>query len=246
MQVLGVDMRDFRSYARAEANLGEGLTVVHGPNGAGKSNLLEALYYGCTGRSPRTRNERELIHFGAQAARVTVRFSDAERSHELGVAYGIAGGRGDKRMSFDGAPVEHLLDLPQRPLVGVFAPDRLELIKGPPALRRAHLDQLVAALWPARAADRREYGRVLAQRNALIARIRSRRATPQTLPAWDRELAAAALRLREHRELAVTLLADTFSERARSLGCNGDVRLHYRPGASAQDQDEFVGELESR
>ena len=47
-----------------------GLTVVHGPNGAGKSNLLEALYFGCTGRSPRTRNERELVRFGAQAARV--------------------------------------------------------------------------------------------------------------------------------------------------------------------------------
>ena len=65
MRVVSVQMRDFRSYARAEAALGEGLTVVHGPNGAGKSNLLEALYFGCTGRSSRTRNERELVRFGA-------------------------------------------------------------------------------------------------------------------------------------------------------------------------------------
>ncbi len=69
-------MRDFRTYARAEATLGAGLTVVHGPNGAGKSNLLEALYFGCTGRSPRTRNDRELIRFGAPATRVTVRLLD--------------------------------------------------------------------------------------------------------------------------------------------------------------------------
>ena len=48
-------------------------------------------------------------------------------------------------MSCDGAPVERLLDLPVRPLISVFLPERLELIKGPPALRRAHLDQLVAA-----------------------------------------------------------------------------------------------------
>ena len=67
MRVVSVQLRDFRTYARAEARLGEGLTVVHGPNGAGKSNLLEALYFGCTGRSPRTRNERELVRFGAQA-----------------------------------------------------------------------------------------------------------------------------------------------------------------------------------
>ena len=42
-------LRDFRTYAAAEIALGPGLTVVHGPNGAGKTNLLEALYFGCTG-----------------------------------------------------------------------------------------------------------------------------------------------------------------------------------------------------
>jgi DNA replication and repair protein RecF len=246
VRVLSVALRDFRTYARADANLGEGLTVVHGPNGAGKSNLLEALYYGCTGRSPRTRNERDLIRFGAQATRVAVRFCTADRTHELTVAYGVSGSRADKRMSCDGAAVEHLLDLEQRPLVGVFAPDRLELVKGPPALRRAHLDQLVGALWPARASDRRAYGRVLAQRNALIARMRAGRATPQTLQAWDRELAAAALALRDHREQAVALLEEPFTEGARRLGCSGDVRLRYRPGASARDEEEFGRELNAR
>ncbi len=76
MRVVSVQMRDFRSYARAEAALGEGLTVVYGPNGAGKSNLLEAIYFGCTARSPRTRNERELVRFGEQAARVVVALAD--------------------------------------------------------------------------------------------------------------------------------------------------------------------------
>ena len=42
MRVVSVELRDFRTYTRAEAHLGEGLTIVHGPNGAGKSNLLEA------------------------------------------------------------------------------------------------------------------------------------------------------------------------------------------------------------
>ena len=68
MRVTAVEMRDFRTYARASAQLGAGLTVVHGPNGAGKSNLLEAVYFGCTGRSCRTTNEREVVRFGAGAA----------------------------------------------------------------------------------------------------------------------------------------------------------------------------------
>src|SRR5271167_1385980 len=112
-------MRDFRSYARADASLGEGLTVVHGPNGAGKSNLLEALYFGCTARSPRTRNERELVRFGEQATRVVVQLADGLQAHELSVGYGILPGspRATKLMSADGAPVERLLDIEGRPLL---------------------------------------------------------------------------------------------------------------------------------
>src|SRR5450631_2026966 len=113
MRVVGVQLRDFRTYARAEAHLGAGLTVVHGPNGAGKSNLLEALYYGCTGRSPRTRNEREVVRFGAQATRVVVKLADGAQAHELSVGFGMLAGseRATKRMTSDGAPVERLLDV---------------------------------------------------------------------------------------------------------------------------------------
>src|SRR4030081_2104322 len=232
-------MRDFRTYARAEAELGAGLTVLYGPNGAGKSNLLEALYFGCTGRSPRTRNERELIRFGAQATRVVVHLADGDHLHELSVGYGAGGARAVKRMTCDGASVEHLLEVEHRPLVSVFAPDRLELIKGAPAVRRAHLDQLVAALWPLRAEDRRSYGRVLAQRNALIARIRSGRASPATLGAWDRELAVKALAVSAHRAGVAELLSEPFGDRASRLGCSGGVSLQYRPGARARDEEEF-------
>src|SRR3989442_5034404 len=161
-------MRDFRTYARAEARLGAGLTVVHGPNGAGKSNLLEALYYGCTARSPRTRNERELIRFGARATRVVVRLDDDGRPHELSVGYGWGSARAVKRMTLDGAPVENLTDVEQRPLVSVFAPDRLELVKGPPAGRRAQPDRLAWAVPPPPARGRRAHPRARSQRHTRL------------------------------------------------------------------------------
>jgi DNA replication and repair protein RecF len=248
VRVLSVQLRDFRTYARADAVLGEGLTVVYGPNGAGKSNLLEALYYGCTARSPRTRNERELVRFGAQAARVVVRLADGADDHELTVAFGSlgAGAQPVKRMTADGAPVERLLDVETRPLVSVFLPDRLELLKGPPAVRRAHLDQVIAAIWPLRAETRRQYSRVLAQRNALLMRIRSGRASDATLSTWDRELAGCALELRAHRAAAVDLLAEPFAARVAQLGCSGDVVLEYRPRARALDVEEYMAELRER
>ena len=251
MRVLSVQMRDFRTYARAEAGLGAGLTVVHGPNGAGKSNLLEAVYFGCTGRSPRTRNDRELVRFGAHATRVTIRLLDGTRPHELSVGFGSLGVGGPpdkpvKRMSADGANVERLLEVENRPLVSVFLPDRLELLKGPPAVRRAHLDQVVAAIWPARADTRRQYSRVLAQRNALLARIRSRRASDASLSTWDHELAAAALELCAHRAAALELLAEPFARRAAQLGCSGELSLVYRPRSRALDVEQYVGELRER
>src|SRR5436309_2829618 len=178
MIVTHLRLRDFRSYAAADLTLGERLTVVHGPNGAGKTNLLEGLYFGCTGRSCRTSNEREVVRFGASAARVALDARGEDGRHELSV--GFAPGE-PKRMRVDGANVDRLLDVDTRPLVSVFLPDRLELIKGPPALRRAHLDQFVAALWPSRVASRRNYSQALAQRNALIARIRAGRGSRDSL-----------------------------------------------------------------
>jgi DNA replication and repair protein RecF len=132
VRVVGLSVRDFRSYADAETGFGEGLTVITGPNGAGKTNLLEALYFGCTGRSCRTTNEREVVRFGQPAARVVVNAEGEDGGHELSV--GFRPGE-PKRMRVDGAAVERMLDVAQRPLVSVFLPDRLELINGPPALR---------------------------------------------------------------------------------------------------------------
>jgi DNA replication and repair protein RecF len=248
VRVVSLRLRDFRSYAHAHAQLGVGLTVVHGANGAGKSNLLEALYFGCTAHSPRTRTERELVRFGARTARVAVTLDDDGRPRELSVAYEASaqGAPARKRMTADGAPVGRLLDVANRPLLGVFQPDRLELVKGPPSVRRAHLDQVVAALWPARVGVRLQFARALAQRNALLARIRAGMASPATLSTWDRELAGCAVRLRADREEAVALLAEPFALRAAQLGCPGAATLEYRPRSRALFEDELVHELAAR
>src|SRR5215216_2755967 len=196
MIVTRLQLRDFRSYERGELRLGPGLTVVAGQNGAGKTNLLEALYFGCTGRSCKTANEREVVRFGAGLTRLVIAAEDERGAHEIAV--GFQPGQA-KRLKVDGAPVDRLTDAEARPLVSVFLPDRLELVLGAPALRRAHIDQVVAALWPARAGVRREYSAALAQRNALIAAVRAGRASRGSLPAWDATLARHGVALMRDR-----------------------------------------------
>jgi len=243
MAITAVTVRDFRSYHEATAMLGGGLTVLCGPNGAGKTNLLEAVYFGCTGRSCRTANDRELVRFHAGPLRVSVGSEDASGRHEMSV--GFAPGE-SKRMTFDGASVERLLDIPERPLVSVFLPDRLELIKGVPALRRAHLDQYVAALWPARVVHRRSYAAALAQRNALLARVRAGRGSIASFEAWDAQLAGHALALMSDRREAVERTADAFAESAARLGLGGEPAIAYRPRSRAASAEEFVEELKAR
>src|SRR3954453_9851190 len=125
MHVNRVRLRDFRSYERAETELGDGLTVVLGPNGAGKTNLLEAIYFALTSRSCRTSNERELVRLGAEVTRTEAEVEGEDGAHLLEV--GFQPGE-PKRLRIDGAPVDRFGPDAPRPLTVVFLPGGLELV----------------------------------------------------------------------------------------------------------------------
>jgi len=244
VQVTRLILRSFRSYEAVDVGLGPGLTVVSGRNGAGKTNLLEGLYFACTGRGCRTANERELVRFGAGVTRSELMARDASGDVHT-VTVGFQPGEA-KRMTVDGAPVERLTATRARPLVSVFLPDRLELVTGAPALRRAHVDQVVAALWPARTESRRSYAAALAQRNALLSRIRAGRAGRGSLPAWDAELARHGVALMAHRAELAERLFPAFARHAEALGLEGDPDVRYRARSSASSPGELAAELAER
>jgi DNA replication and repair protein RecF len=244
VRVTRIQLRDFRNYEAADVELAEGLTVVAGANGAGKTNLLEAIYFGCTARSPRTSNERELVRRGGEGvARVVLELAGDDGGHRIEV--GFQPGEA-KHLRVDDRPVDSLSAVEARPLVSVFLPERLELVKGAPAARRAHLDQVVAALWPSRAETRSAYSRALAQRNALVARIRAGAAGVGALDAWDVELARHGVRLMADRDEAVKGLRPLFCELAEQLGLPGDAELRYRPRSEASDVEGLAAELAER
>jgi DNA replication and repair protein RecF len=157
---------------------------------------------------------------------------------------GLAPGE-EKRVRVDGAPLARGVD-PPRPLAAVFLPDRLDLVKGAPALRRAHLDQVVAALWPARATTRSSYTRALAQRNALIARVRAGAASADQLETWDAELARHGAQLMADRGATVDLVGPFFAARAEELGLPEAAGLRYAPRSKADGPDGLRAELAER
>jgi DNA replication and repair protein RecF len=175
--------------------------------------------------------------------RLVVRWTAEDGDHEVTV--GFRPGE-QKRMRVDGAEVQRLLDAPGRPLVSVFLPDRLELVKGGPALRRAHLDQVVAALWPARSTTRRSYAQSLAQRNALLGRIRAGMAARPALASWDAQLARHGVALMADRAAAVAAIAPAFERCAAALRLDGEPAIAYRPRSRAKTADQLAAELAER
>jgi DNA replication and repair protein RecF len=232
--VSAVEARPLRSLSRARIELAPGIVSLVGANGVGKTNFLEALYFALTGRSFRTSDRRDLIPFGGSFARAEATIRDEDGiEHRLLASVSRSEGR---RHLLDESPADSAALARARPPVAVFSPDRLSLIKGPPAERRAHLDGFVAARWPARAGLRQRFGQALAQRNALVARLAARRGAPAQLDTWDATLAEAAAALTAARAEAVEELASPFSEAAIELGLEGGATIEYAPRASGDPE----------
>ena len=242
MRVTQVETLGFRNLADAVLELGDGVTLLWGDNGAGKTNVLEAVFAALAGRSPRTRSERELIRFGEPVARTEAEVADGADRRRFLFAIERSG---DRRQLLDGAAAG-AEQAPLRPALSLFMPDRLALVKGPPAGRRAHLDRFCSALWPSRDEARRRYGRALAQRNALLGRIRAGTAAEDSLEAWEQELAAAGIELIECRAEAVSALEPAFAEAAAGLGLGAEGAISYRPRSEAGTAAELAAELAER
>jgi DNA replication and repair protein RecF len=238
-----VEAKPSRSLTQARLELGAGIVSLVGANGVGKTNLLEALYFALTGRSFRTAERRDLIPFGGPFARAeaVVRGEDGIESRLLA----SVSRREGRRHLLDGNAAEPGQLERSRPPIAVFSPDRLALVKGPPAERRAHLDRFVTARWPSRTELRQRFGQALAQRNALLSRVAAGRAAAMELDVWDSTFAASASALVAARGEAVAELEALFATAAEELGLEGRGEIEYAPRAAGSAEEIRVG-LEER
>jgi DNA replication and repair protein RecF len=210
--------------------------LVTGPNGAGKTNLLESLHVGTQGFSPRTRADAQLVRFGRDAARIALRGERAGAPVELEVTLELGSG---KRASLNGARLRAAEQLRSEVATLVFTPDRLVVVKGGPAARRAYFDRVLGRLAPARAGLSAEYGAAVGQRNAALRRVSLGLSSRGALSPWNEQVSQLGAQLVEGRSETVGLLTPRFRERAGELGLP-DAELGYDAEAPS------VEELEER
>jgi DNA replication and repair protein RecF len=197
--------------------------LVVGENGVGKTNLLEAVHVATQGFSPRTRTDSQVVRFGAEGARAAV----TGRRGEVGLELEVTVRRGEgKRARLNGAPLRAAEQLRALASTLVFTPDRLGVVKGPPAARRAYFDRVLGRLAPARAPLPAEYGAAVAQRNAALRRASAGLSGRDAIEPWSERVTTLGAELVAGRRETLELLEPSFGARAAELGL-GDVALRY-------------------
>ncbi|MBE0477435.1 MAG: DNA replication/repair protein RecF [Coriobacteriia bacterium] len=237
-----VELTDFRSYGRFELQPGEALTIIVGPNASGKTNLLEAVYLTTAGSSFRRARPEDLIRRGARRATVRSEASSPEGSR---LEVEMTAEDGSRRYRVNGKPVRRRSELAGRLPAVAFTPDDLALVKGPAEVRRDAIDEVGEGLAAAYGALRREYGRALRQRNALL---KDGVAGAGELEPWTEQLSRTGSRLALHR---TALLRRISAEAERVYGeVSGGERLHvsyedaYGIGARRWEADPAAEEVE--
>jgi DNA replication and repair protein RecF len=201
--------------------------LVVGRNGAGKTNLLEALHVGTQGFSPRSRNDAQLVRFGTEAARIELAGDRGGSRLEIEVTLRP----GDaKKARLNGAALRAAEQLRSEVSTLVFTPDRLVVVKGGPAARRAYFDRVLGRLFPARAGVPAEYGAAVAQRNAALRRVAIGASSRDAVLPWTVQVADLGAALVEARRESIALLAPLFADRADELGLpGGELRYDAEP-----------------
>jgi DNA replication and repair protein RecF len=250
MLLVHLSLTNFRNFIRLELEVPPGPTVVVGPNAQGKTSLLEAVDYLVDAESARAGSDRELVNFLALRqpggfARIVAEVRRAEHPQRLETRLVMEAGSAETEPRLQKEILVNGVRRRAAELAGLwnavlFLPDDLRIVEGAPAERRRFLDRTIGQADPAYARAQAEFGRVLAQRNALLRAWRERPGDPQLLAPWNSQLVDLAVVLTRGRAAALAELERLAAPVHLALtGGQEQLRLLYQPsglGADGQGQ----------
>ena len=236
-------LHDFRNFKRLDLPLGRGLSLFYGENAQGKTNLLEAIAMLATSNSFHATSDREVINWDApdRIARIVaeVERREDETKIEIVVIDAKENGNGSaasgsperqrKRIKINGV-TKKAVDLIGQVTVVLFAPTDLRLVDGSPEDRRRFLDRALCQIRPHYCAALARYRKVIAQRSALLKRIRDNQEEPRMLDYLDDKLTEwANLIIYERRGMVDALNQHVDQLQENISGGRENLRIVYRP-----------------
>jgi DNA replication and repair protein RecF len=247
MRLTHLSLHNFRNYVRLDLNLQSGVTVLFGDNAQGKTNLLEAIYYLATTRSPHAGTDRELVNWLAieeeplPYARLTGRV--ARGVSELTIEITLTqqpnnGNRFRKHIRLNGV-AKRAMDILGQLTVVLFLPDDIALVFGSPSRRRRYLNATLCQIDPPYCRTLSRYNRIVTQRNALLRDLRERGGDAEQLAFWDERLVQHGAYLVARRHTALIALNKLAHDVHNDLTNGAErLRLRYQSSVEIEDQSE--------
>lgn len=238
MRITHLSLTNFRNYIRLELNFPSPLTLIQGNNAQGKTNLLEAIYFLATTRPLHARTDSQLINWSAQReevsfARLVADIQREDASHRIEIAFIQRATSGAVRLrkgiKVDGVKCR-AMDLIGQVNVVIFSPQDLNLISGPPQLRRHYLDTTICQIDPQYCRTLNRYNRILKQRNYLLRQLQERHGDLAQLSFWNDNLIEEGTYLIAQRQGILTELNGLIQGiHLRLTGEQERLRLVYQP-----------------
>ncbi|MXY88233.1 MAG: DNA replication/repair protein RecF [Dehalococcoidia bacterium] len=247
LYITNLHLTNFRNYAEVDLPLERGLNLFVGENAQGKSNLLEAIYLLSTLRSSRASSDSDLVRrdvFDSEfpVARLQTEVQRAAGRLNLEVAVVGRGGesqRAGKRVRVNGLP-KRTSDAVGELAAVLFTTLDIEVVAGPPILRRRYLDMMASQVDRGYLRAMQRYQRVLQQRNGLLKRIQARDAAPSELGFWNQELSHAGGIIMKGRADALGLLMPYACEQMGRLSDDVEtINLTYKPALGDAVEDHL-------
>ena len=234
MKVEKAILENYRNYVSETITFREGLNVVCGSNAAGKTNLMESIFVAAIGRSPRTKNDKELIRMGENKAYIHLDIEKKFRAHRIHVEIDRAEG---KTVNVDGAKISRLGELIGLLTVVYFSPDELKMIKEAPQERRRFMDLSLSQESKPYYVTLSKYNALLAQRNKLM-KMSDFAEFSTTAFIWESQMAEAAADIIMKRREFIEKIGRSADEYHRRIAGEGeDITLIYEPCVEETDRN---------
>ncbi len=232
MHLAHLRLRDFRNYARLDADFAPGFHLLLGDNAQGKTNILEAIYLIATLRSFRGVGGAQMVRHGQKGYFVGSKVV-GQGEHDTKMYWSVR----ERSLTLDAQPVRKLTDYLGVLRTVVFCTEDLQLVKGVARARRRFLDLLLTQTYPTYLPLLQRYTRALRSRNALLKHPDSDAAA---LEGFSRELVKAGDDIiRSRRELAPKLSPLARLAYRRISSDAEELRLEYQPSV----KQDFAVEL---
>lgn len=160
--ITSLRLKQYRSYDDFAVEFSPTVNIVLGPNASGKTNLLESVLLLAGGASFRA-HLPDVVHYKAEWARIEAMLADRSRNMLIEKTEDSA----KKRYTINDVHRQRLRYEDILPVV-LFEPEDMRLLTGSPDMRREFLDDILAATDPLFDATKKQYIRVLTQRNKLL------------------------------------------------------------------------------